>query len=696
MTDRVPLGRLIAAVLVVACLAGVPTAAAAGSTSSETLTGVVRGDGAAQQGYEVSLYASAVSGKQRVRRLGTDTTDRAGRFEIDYRPPPATRRAHRAVLYVLAEKSDAMLAGAIGAAPRHRTVVNERTTVAIGTAFAQFVDGRRISGNAYGMRNAVEMAANMADPTTGRVGAVLDNPPNGDETSTRATFNTLANVVAGCVADRASCDTLFEATTPAGGPAPTTVLQAVANTTKYPSSNVADVFALGADGPYAPALGEAPTSWLLFLKFTGAFSSDYASTNLMSGPGNVAFDRRGFAWINDNYVPTPPPPVACAGLRLLKLFPWGEPVPGSPYFGGGLSGAGFGITLDPRGRVWVGNFGFESPLCDEIPPDPASKIPATHDSVSLFRPDGSPVSPPEGFTRGGIWWPQATVSDPGGNIWVASCGNDTVTLIPRGRPSQARNIPLPGGQGAEGNLRPVYPSAQPRLKPFAIAIGPDGRAWVTANTAEEVYVVARDGTVETVETDGLLSRPMGISTDSRGNMWVSNSSAVDVPCVTPFAAMEADDPSVVLLPADGSAPSKHTGGGLSVPWGSAVDGNDTPWVFNFGRNPSLNADEDTIWPDTGVSHICGADVGKCPAGLGTGDAISPADTGYASDALDRVTGGGVDPSGNLWLLNNWKKNGPFAPVFNTNPGGNSFVIVPGAAKPIRTPLIGPPVAFGTD
>jgi hypothetical protein len=64
-----------------------------------------------------------------------------------------------------------------------------------------------------------------------------------------------------------------------------------------------------------------------------------------------------------------------------------------------------------------------------------------------------------------------------------------------------------------------------------------------------------------------------------------------------------------------------------------------------------------------------------------------------SDALDRVTGGGIDPSGNVWLLNNWKKTGAYGPVYNTNPGGNSFVIVPGAAGPVKTPLIGPPQSF---
>jgi hypothetical protein len=665
-----------------------------GGGAGRVLAGVVEGNGTPRGDYRVHLYASHVVGRQRVTLLGSDMTDLDGRFSIPFRMPPRPERLGP-VLYAVAEQGQSMLASAIGDASLHDDVViNERTTVAIGSSFAQFVDGVAITGNPYGMVNAAMMAGNMADPETGLVGSVLDNPPNGGGTSTRATFNTLANIVAACVADEVDCHTLFEQATPAGEPPATSVLQAIAYLTRYPANDVDGPFALGAGGPFAPALDQSPTSWLLFLKFTGGMYSEYDTTNLMSRPGNVAFDEQGFAWINDNYVPTKELHVGCAGLRLMKFYPWGESYPGSPYFGGGLSGAGFGITLDPRGDVWVGNFGFEAPVCNGVvPPDPANKIPATHDSVSQFRPDGTPVSPSEGATGGDIWWPQATVSDAKGNIWTANCGNDTVTIIPKGNSSRARNVPLPGGQGAANNLAPVYPE-EPSIKPFAIAIDPHGRAWVTGNRADEVYIVDRDGSVEIVDSNGLLSWPMGISTDSAGNMWVSNSDAVNVPCVTPLDRMEGADPAVVLFPADGSAPSKHVGGGLSIPWGNAVDGSDTLWVFNFGRNPTVDVDAQTVWPDTGVSHFCGVDTSTCPDGVGPGEPISPPETGYASDALDRITGGGVDPSGNLWLMNNWKKNGPLPPVYNTNPGGNSFVIVPGAATPIQTPLIGPPVPFG--
>jgi hypothetical protein len=51
----------------------------------------------------------------------------------------------------------------------------------------------------------------------------------------------------------------------------------------------------------------------------------------------------------------------------------------------------------------------------------------------------------------------------------------------------------------------------------------------------------------------------------------------------------------------------------------------------------------------------------------------------------RTTGLEPDPSGNLWVTNNWKE----VPL-QTNPGGYQIVIFVGIAAPIRTPVIGPP------
>ena len=46
-----------------------------------------------------------------------------------------------------------------------------------------------------------------------------------------------------------------------------------------------------------------------------------------------------------------------------------------------------GTLSDPPSRVWVGNFGFQSPVCGAGPKA------ASNDSASLFRSDGVPLSP---------------------------------------------------------------------------------------------------------------------------------------------------------------------------------------------------------------------------------------------------------------------------------------------------------------
>jgi hypothetical protein len=665
-------------------LAAAPAASLSARNAVATLHGDVQSAGAGLAGYKVSLYASFVDHGPSWKLLGSDTSDSAGKFEISYALPPGLAD-DPSILFVRAERGPVTLASAIGMGsnPPANVVVNERTTVATANAFAQFVDDRRIEGNTYGMINALPMAANLADPQTGAAGVVLASSPNGTETSTYATFNALGNVVAACVADTRNCNRLFAAARPAGGPAPTNVVQALANIVKspaypgYPNNADDPVFLLSLAQPvYQPALAQRPTNWLLFLKITGGFYSFQDSSNLMNGPGNFAIDELGFVWINDNYIPRQSGDVACAGERLIKLYPWGENFPGSPYFRGGLSGAGWGITLDPKGHVWVGNFGFQDPPCASLP------IAARHDSVSEFRPDGTPASTDQGHTQGNLSWPMGTVSDRKGNIWVANCGNDTLTRIPGGDPARAFSIPL----------GPTPAAGDPQIKPFGLVVDGKGNVWVTGNRSDSVYVVAPDGTLidilpSTFQGRTVLSHPIGNAADSKGNVWVSNSDWLDTPCPTDNMRGPAANPSVTMFEAKDRKPhpgAPFVGGGITLPWGLAVDGNDTVWVFNFGAAP-VGTHTDLA---TGISRFCGVDTRKCPAGMRTGEPISP-DTGYRSDALQRITGGQIDPSGSIWLTNNWKIDGN--PV--RNPGGNAVVIAIGAAGPLKTPLIGPPVPF---
>ena len=682
MIDRFATSRwTVLALVLLASVAGV-VGCNGGGGDSVTLKGSVRSGNAGLAGYTVSLYASFVDRADGWQFLGLNVTDANGDFQIFYDPP-----SERAVLIVEADRGPVTLASAVGysADAPARVVVNERTTVATGNAFAQFVNGRRVVGNPVGMINAVRMAGNLAHPATGDAAAVISRTPNGAETSTFATFNSLANAVAACVAKDSACLDLFNAGRPPGGAAPDNVLQAVANIVKYPSyagypaDQLDPVFKLSTANPvYKPALDHRPTSWLLFLKITGGFYSAQDSSNLMNGPGNFAIDDLGYVFFDTNYMPRPIGEFACASNRAVKLTPWGENAPNSPFFGGGLSGQGFGVVLDPSGRLWIANFGFQDAPCALLPDK------ATKNSVSLFTRDGSAISPAQGYTQGNISWPQGISSDRQGNIFIASCGNDTVTLYKQGDPAQAMNI----------SLGPTPPSGDPQIKPFGTAIDLQGNLWVTGNRSNAMYVLSSSGALiatlpSTYQGKTVITKPIGNAVDSRGNVWVANSDWLDSPCPTRNDLGSAKNPSVTMYRASDRTPqpgSPFNGGGITLPWGVTVDGDDTVWVLNFGATPPGPDNNPSLV--NGVSRLCGAEVARCPPGLATGDPISPS-TGYQSNALQRMTAGAVDPSGNLWVTNNWKIDvDPFQ-----NPGGNAVVILIGAAAPLKTPVIGPPVGF---
>ena len=581
----------------------------------------------------MKLYrAGGADGKP--TQLGRATSDRLGSFSIRFTEP----RSPNAVLYMTAGRGSGIrLAATLGAPPVTRQVViNERTTAATGYALAQFIAGRRIAGPSPGPQNAALMARNIANPRTGELGRVIRTAPNGDETSALASFNSVTNMLPRCVRSLERCARLFRLSATPDGRRPRGTLQAVANIARNPWQNVNRLFLLARSkpAPYGGALGadERPTDWMLPLRFVGDGES-------LDGPGNTAFDAEGNAYVANNYDYGADPLIGvCGSNELPKFRPDGSFAPDSPFQGGGLSGAGYGITLDPDGDVWVGNYGFAAP-----PPGcPADRQPP-HDSVSKFEPDGTALSPdPEGFTApaGDIFWPQGTVSDEQGTIWLANCGNGMVTRMPGDDPSAA--------VGIDAGLEEA----------FDVAINHNGKAFVTGLGNSRLAILEPDGTPEAGSPLGAaalgLDRPMGIASDSRGNMWIANSGLIDLPCPGPVEIdFQTRGGSLSLLGRGGKpitgGGNVFEGGGLTIPWGIAVDGDDNVWVSNFGKQR--------------VSHFCGVRTRNCPPGYETGDAISPDGTGYFFDGYVRLTSVQIDPSGNVWVTNNWK----LLPV-QTNPG----------------------------
>src|SRR5204863_7084349 len=78
-----------------------------------------------------------------------------------------------------------------------------------------------------------------------------------------------------------------------GGSPPSNTAQALANLARDPGQNVDGIFALTLlSNLYAPPLVTMPDAWTVTVKINDSGSDDLGF--LISGPGNLAFDRRGF------------------------------------------------------------------------------------------------------------------------------------------------------------------------------------------------------------------------------------------------------------------------------------------------------------------------------------------------------------------------------------------------------------------
>ncbi|HEX3736963.1 MAG TPA: NHL repeat-containing protein [Solirubrobacterales bacterium] len=659
--------------LCLAALAALPgTALAAGGSATSTpfipagsRAGTVDGT-VPLRGMSVVLM-QATPGAKSPTRLGSARSGRGGAFTIHYRGDKST-----SVKYLLATRpGGAAEAGfpvdgqsyrlglALGEGGISPTVkVTERTTVAMGFAMAQFIGaGDRVAGPNPGLRNAAAMSGDLvAGP--GGLGRVLRTFPNGGSTSTLPTFDSLANLLTICRHQDLGCARLLrKAAAPGGGPAPDT-LAAVANIARYPWHDVAGLYKLSLAarhrrGTWQPSLGngDKPDAWTLALRFEG-------NPPGMDGPGNFAIDGEGNIWVGNNYAYSRQSrKPACGGDKVFRFTPTGQTYPGSPYEGGGLSGVGFGVAIDPSNRVWLANFGFEGKGCETE---------ANHYSVSAFSLSGKVLSPPRGWEVGGINWPQGTVSDRRGNIWLANCGNNSVTEIPGGDPAAAVNF---GEAGITAGSTVGF------SRPFGAALNAQGDLFVTGNSSDSVLELSPSGKPLSLATGGGLHLPLGIAVDDNGYMWVGNSTWVIAPCPgsPPVSGPGKGGGDVTLIKPDGKiAPGNPIrGAGLKNPWGVAVDGDDQVWVANFsGRR---------------LSELCGTEPRNCPPGhRRVGAAISPK-SGYGFDGLVRNTGVAIDPSGNVWLANNWK-----VASIQTNPGGYQIVAYLGLAAPVKSPQIGPP------
>lgn len=329
------------------------TAHGVSAANSKSLSGVVQTGGTSSSqplpNINVTLFEAT---NAHPTTLGQATTDAAGRFSIRY-----TRSNSHTIFFVQADVGeDVKFIAILGLDLPTSVTINELTTVAASYSMAQFFRTGVISGNSFGLQIAAGMNDNIVTSATGQSSTVLLNSPNADQTNSLRSTRSLANLLAACVNDSGVAASLFDLTTP-GGLRPHNTAEALANLARDPEQNVDEIYALTLlSDLYAPPLVTMPDAWTVTVKVNDSGNDN----RLIGGPGNLAFDRRGYAWVTNNTFQGTPN----SGDFNLVFKPNGQPADGrngtplSPLLGGGLLGAGYGVTIDPHSSVWFGNFGW--------------------------------------------------------------------------------------------------------------------------------------------------------------------------------------------------------------------------------------------------------------------------------------------------------------------------------------------------
>jgi len=678
--NSVAVGRWFAAALVVSGVLSTRPARADG------IKGQVLGAGAPIAKSTVTLWAARAGDP---KQLAQAQTGADGRFALSAYGAPGKD----AVLYLVAQGGQATankgsgdnpaiaLLAVLGNKPPAKVVINEFTTVASVWTNAQFLNGTSIKGHALGLRIAAGNVPNFVDLATGGWGDAIQGPLNSGQTPTMANFATLADVLAGCVAEVTpnACSSLFAAATPPTGGTPTDTLTAAQSIARYPWYQPGRMFAL-LDAyypiqrgktmrpvPYMPYLGFAPSAWVLPLKFDGG--------GFRAG-GKAMFDSEGNLWVGDNWT------VGWQGQDSLwqgnatKFAPNGRAL--SPlttgFTGGGMEGGTFGNAIDLNGNVWLSSYGSKS--------------------IAIFDKSGKPLTPPEGITFDGqLGLMQGIIVVPNGDVWAVGISKRQLLYFPKGDWSKGRLV-------CEGdNAEPC----KSFTAPFHLAIDQQDRIWVADSSDKVTRFPATDPSKSENFKTGYLNS--GLNIDSQGNVWITNrfgsglmgmahlvdmgvrlktegvTSASDYLTKT-MSGQTGGSGSITVLRPDGTPlpGSPFKGGGLPGPWAVVVDGNDNIWVSNFAM------------PTSPIVQLCGVRTENCPPGMKTGDQISPPG-GYVGGGLQMQTDIAVDPAGNVWAINNWQDIdscvGTPNEALSTRCGGQGVVVFYGMAKPVRAPQIGP-------
>ena len=139
---------------------------------------------------------------------------------------------------------------------------------------------------------------------------------------------------------------------------------------------------------------------------------------------------------------------------VTMIQPDGTQAPGSPFHGGGSIWGAWGVSIDGNDHVWVSNFapgGGITELCG-----------ARTETCPPGKKTGDPISPPGGYTGGGMQMLVDASIDPAGNVWVSNNWQDASACY--GKSTEALSTHC-GGEGMVVFYGMAKPVRAPQIGP---------------------------------------------------------------------------------------------------------------------------------------------------------------------------------------------------------------------------------------
>ncbi|HEY5244732.1 MAG TPA: NHL repeat-containing protein, partial [Acidimicrobiales bacterium] len=345
-------------------------------------------------------------------------------------------------------------------------------------------------------------------------------------------------------------------------------------------------------------------------------------------------------------------------------------VAGNAKFYGSVNGTGsqaefngpFDVVSDPSGNVYVSDVNNYS----------VRKVTAGG-TVTTFAglPAGGGADGTGSAAR--FAFPSGIALDSSGNIYVVDENNDDIRKITAGGVVTT----FAGSPGNAGSADGAGSAAQ-FYAPFRVAVDPSGNLFVTDYNNSTIRKITSSGVVSTFAgtvgnpgssngtgTAALFNGPVGVATDSNGNVYVVEQKNNDVRKITPAGVVTTLAGTAGVV---GSADGTGAAAKFSLPAGIVADASGNLFVADYGNNTIRKVTA------SGVVTTIAGQVGSGGSKDGTGTGAQ----------FFLPVGLAVDASDNLYVIeqsNNDLRKVTSAGVVTTLAGSAPPFLAPGQKAP---------------